>query len=217
MGERSEGPGIWLSQANGCPWFPPSSQLETASFEAWRLGSRNLICRALIWARGWGELKHHIYLCLRPKATWSLVLTRIKNSSMTDFGSRPTIFKGSQKRLQVDIGALITRHGILYMSVCVCVCLLSPAFLVFGGTLLIGCFAAKGTLNMLSSGALIAKIEFTHTVDGCEIYFAPPKKSWKDDSSVNANKQWFPMVSKWCRNSSINSRNANSCGKSQPS
>ena len=29
---------------------------------------------------------------------------------------------------------------------------------------------------------------------------APPKKPWNDDSPVNTNKQWFRMVSKWCRN-----------------
>ena len=34
---------------------------------------------------------------------------------------------------------------------------------------------------------------------------APPKKRWKDESSVNPNKQWFPIVSKWCRISSIHS------------
>ena len=36
-----------------------------------------------------------------------------------------------------------------------------------------------------------------HTVDGRNP--APPKKPWNDDSLVNANKQWFPMASKWCR------------------
>ena len=32
---------------------------------------------------------------------------------------------------------------------------------------------------------------------------APP--NWNDDSLVNTNKQWFPMVLKWCRISSIHS------------
>ena len=40
-----------------------------------------------------------------------------------------------------------------------------------------------------------------HTVDGRNP--APPKKPWNDDSLVNTNQQWFPMVSKWCRISSI--------------
>ena len=43
-----------------------------------------------------------------------------------------------------------------------------------------------------------------HTVDGRNP--APPKKPWNDDSPVNTNTQWFPMVSKWCRISSIHSR-----------
>ena len=30
-----------------------------------------------------------------------------------------------------------------------------------------------------------------HAADGFEIHFAPPKKSWNDDSSANTNKQWF--------------------------
>ena len=34
----------------------------------------------------------------------------------------------------------------------------------------------------------------------------PPKKPWGDASPVNTNKQWFPMVSKWCRISSTHSR-----------
>ena len=37
---------------------------------------------------------------------------------------------------------------------------------------------------------------------------APRKKPWNDDSPVNTNKQWFPMVSKWCRISSIHSVNS---------
>ena len=41
------------------------------------------------------------------------------------------------------------------------------------------------------------------TVDGHNP--APLKERWKDDSLVNPNKQWFPMVSKWCRISSIHS------------
>ena len=36
-----------------------------------------------------------------------------------------------------------------------------------------------------------------NTVDGRNP--APPKRLWRDDSPVNTNKQWFPMVSKWCR------------------
>ena len=40
-----------------------------------------------------------------------------------------------------------------------------------------------------------------------EIHFAPPKKPWNDDSPVNTNKQWFPMVSKWCRILSMHSMN----------
>ena len=38
-----------------------------------------------------------------------------------------------------------------------------------------------------------------------EIHFAPPKKPWNDDSPVNTNKHWCPMISKWCRISSIHS------------
>ena len=29
---------------------------------------------------------------------------------------------------------------------------------------------------------------------------ATPTKPWNADSPVNTNNQWFPMVSKWCRN-----------------
>ena len=43
-----------------------------------------------------------------------------------------------------------------------------------------------------------------HTVDGRNP--APPEKPWNDDSPVNTNKQWLPMVSKWCRILSIHSR-----------
>ena len=35
------------------------------------------------------------------------------------------------------------------------------------------------------------------TVDGRNP--APPQRAWKDDSPVNTNKEWLPMVSKWCR------------------
>ena len=35
---------------------------------------------------------------------------------------------------------------------------------------------------------------------------APPTKPWNDVSLVNINKQWFPMVSKWCRILSTHSR-----------
>ena len=31
------------------------------------------------------------------------------------------------------------------------------------------------------------------------------EKAWNDDSPVNINKEWFPMVSKWCRISCIHS------------
>ena len=39
------------------------------------------------------------------------------------------------------------------------------------------------------------------TVDGRNP--APPKKPWNADSPVSTNQPWFPMVSKWCRISSI--------------
>ena len=46
------------------------------------------------------------------------------------------------------------------------------------------------------------------TVDSCEIHVAPPKKPWNDMiHPVNTNKRWFPMVSKWCRISSIHRKN----------
>ena len=32
---------------------------------------------------------------------------------------------------------------------------------------------------------------------------APPKNPWNDDSLVNTNRPWCPMVSKWCRILSI--------------
>ena len=35
--------------------------------------------------------------------------------------------------------------------------------------------------------------------------FTPPEKPGNDDSLVNTNQQWLPMVSKWCRISSIHS------------
>ena len=31
-----------------------------------------------------------------------------------------------------------------------------------------------------------------------EIHFAPPKRPWNDNSPVHTNKQWFPIVSRWC-------------------
>ena len=34
---------------------------------------------------------------------------------------------------------------------------------------------------------------------------AKPKKAWNADCPGHTNKQWFPMVSKWCRILSINS------------
>ena len=39
---------------------------------------------------------------------------------------------------------------------------------------------------------------------------APPKDPWNDDSLVDANQQWFAMVSKWCRILSIHSMNQSS-------
>ena len=39
------------------------------------------------------------------------------------------------------------------------------------------------------------------TVDGQNP--ATPEKPWNDDSPLNTSKQWLPMVSKWCRISSI--------------
>ena len=42
-----------------------------------------------------------------------------------------------------------------------------------------------------------------NTVDGRNP--APPKKPWNDDSPVNTNNQWFPMVAKWSRISSTHS------------
>ena len=41
------------------------------------------------------------------------------------------------------------------------------------------------------------------TVDGRNP--APPQRPWKDDCPVNTNKQWFPIVLKWCKISSIHS------------
>ena len=41
------------------------------------------------------------------------------------------------------------------------------------------------------------------TVDGRNP--APPKKPWNGDSPVNANEQWIPMASNWCRMLSIHS------------
>ena len=38
-----------------------------------------------------------------------------------------------------------------------------------------------------------------------EIHFALPKKPWDDDSLVNTNKQWSPMVLIWRRTLSIHS------------
>ena len=34
---------------------------------------------------------------------------------------------------------------------------------------------------------------------------APPKRPWRNDSPVDTNKQWLPVVSKWCRIMSIHS------------
>ena len=44
---------------------------------------------------------------------------------------------------------------------------------------------------------------------------APPKKPWNGDSPVNSNKQWFPIVSTWCRISSIHSSKTNGVSKAQ--
>ena len=43
-----------------------------------------------------------------------------------------------------------------------------------------------------------------HRLDGRNP--APPKKPWNDDSPVSTNKQLFPILSEWCRISSIHSR-----------
>ena len=34
---------------------------------------------------------------------------------------------------------------------------------------------------------------------------APPQKPCNDDSPANTKKEWFPLLSKWCRISSIHS------------
>ena len=63
---------------------------------------------------------------------------------------------------------------------------------------------AKLLGNTVSGPSSIPDVEKRgNTVDGRN--FAPPKKPWNDDSPVNTNKQWLPMVSKWCRISSIHS------------
>ena len=58
--------------------------------------------------------------------------------------------------------------------------------------------AATGTVTAIDG--LKARLP---TVDGRNP--APPKNPWNDGSTVNTNKQWFPMVSKWCRILSIHS------------
>ena len=45
-----------------------------------------------------------------------------------------------------------------------------------------------------------------NTVDGGEFHFAPFRNLVSDDSPLNANKQWFSMVSQWCKVSSMHSR-----------
>ena len=55
---------------------------------------------------------------------------------------------------------------------------------------------------VLQTGGLLV-LNGGHTVGGRNS--ATPKTPCKDDSRVNTNKQRFPMVSKWCRNSSIHS------------
>ena len=54
----------------------------------------------------------------------------------------------------------------------------------------------------------------SNTVDGRNP--APPKTPWNDDSLVNTNKQWLPMVSKWCRILSIHSMGAPMQNTSSP-
>ena len=50
---------------------------------------------------------------------------------------------------------------------------------------------------------LIPSFPLQATVDGQNP--APPKKPRENDCPVNTNKQWFPVVSKWCRISSTHS------------
>ena len=47
--------------------------------------------------------------------------------------------------------------------------------------------------------SVVSPKEATYLSYGCEIHFAPPKKLWNTHSPVNTSKQWFPMVSKWCK------------------
>ena len=55
----------------------------------------------------------------------------------------------------------------------------------------------------LKASHFSCRTESAPTMDGRNP--APPKKPWNDDSPANTNKQWFLMVSKWCRISSIHS------------
>ena len=56
-------------------------------------------------------------------------------------------------------------------------------------------------------------VDNSHTVDGQNP--APLQKPWNDDYLVNTSKLWFPMVSKWCRISSIHSSELNSLKPAQ--
>ena len=46
------------------------------------------------------------------------------------------------------------------------------------------------------------------TVDGRNPFRTAQETQRNVDSAVNTNKRWFPMVSTWCRISSIHSRNS---------
>ena len=63
--------------------------------------------------------------------------------------------------------------------------------------------ASLWMLLMLSDETQVSPTHPGPTVDGRNP--APPKKSWNDDSLVHTNKKLFPLVSKWCRISSIHS------------
>ena len=49
------------------------------------------------------------------------------------------------------------------------------------------------------------------TYEWFQIHFAPPENFWNDDSLAKANKQWFPMVLKWCKILSIHSIGSREC------
>ena len=46
--------------------------------------------------------------------------------------------------------------------------------------------------------------------------WTPPKNPWKDNSPENTHKQWCPIVSKWCKVSSVKSILAVSLRKTNP-